>query len=185
VISTNEFKSGVVIKYNGDLWQIQSYQHVKMQQRAPIVKTRMMKLKSGSVIEQSFRSGDKFEDVYLERKEIQFLYRDGDLLHFMDTGDYHDIVVNSALVGDKIKFMKDNDLITGVYCDNDLLLVELASSVAFKVTETEPGIRGDTSKAGMKPATIETGAVIRVPLFINQGDTIKVNTETGDYQERM
>jgi len=100
------------------------------------------------------------------------------------TGDYHDIVVNKILVGDKIKFMKDNDLITGVYCDNDLLMVELASSVSFKVTETEPGIRGDTSKAGMKPATIESGAVIRVPLFINQGDVIRVNTETGEYQER-
>lgn len=184
MISTNEFKTGVVIKFNNDLYQVLSYQHVKMQQRAPIVKTKLMGLKSGNVIEQSFRSGDKFEDVYLERKEIQYLYREGDLLHFMDTADYHDITVNSALVGDKTKFMKDNDLVTGVYCDDKLLMIELPGSVAMKIAETEPGIRGDTAKGGTKPATLETGAVIKVPLFINPGDVIRINTETGEYQER-
>ncbi len=184
MISTNEFKAGVVIRIDGDLYQIQSYQHVKMQQRAPIVKTRMIKLKTGTTIEQSFRSGDKFDDVYLERKEIQYLYRDGDMFHFMDTSDYHDITVGKALVGDRANFMKDNDMVTGVYIDDVLLTIELAPSVILKITETEPGIRGDTSKGGTKPATVETGATVRVPLFVTIGDSIRVNTTTGEYLER-
>lgn len=184
MISTNEFKAGVVIRYNGDLYQVQSYQHVKMQQRAPIVKTRLLKLKNGNVIEQSFRSGDKFDDVFLERKEIQYLYHDGDTFHFMDTSDYHDIAVGRALIGDRANYMKDNDLVTGVYCDNELLAIELAPSVILKIAETEPGIRGDTSKGGTKPATLETGATIRVPLFCTIGDSVRVNTTTGEYLER-
>lgn len=184
MISTNEFKAGVVIKFNGDLWQILSYQHVKMQQRAPIVKTKMMKLKGGNVIESSFRSGDKFEDVFLERKELQYTYRDGNLFHFMDTSDYHEVAVNADLVGDKAKFMKENDMVTGLYGDDTLLTIELPSSVTMTITECEPGVRGDTAKSGTKPATLETGAVVKVPLFVNQGDRIRVNTETGEYQER-
>ena len=184
MISTNEFKSGVVIRWNGDLYQILSYQHVKMQQRAPIVKTKMVKLKTGSAIEQSFRSGDKFDEVYLERKEIQYLYRDGATFHFMDTADYHDLTVSEAIVGENAKFMKENDNVTGVYCDNALVSIELPPSVVMKVNETEPGIRGDTAKSGNKPATLETGAVVRVPLFVNPGDMIKIDTRTGNYIAR-
>ena len=184
MISTNEFKAGVVIRWNGDLYQVLTYQHVKMQQRAPIVKTKMLRLKNGNTIEQSFRSGNKFDEVYLERKEIQYLYRDGNAFHFMDTSAYHDIAVGEALVGDKARFMKENDLVTGVYCDDQLLTIELAPSVVFKITETEPGVRGDTSKSGTKPATIETGTTVRVPLFVGVGDLVRVNTTTGEYLER-
>lgn len=184
MISTNEFKSGAVIRWNGELYQIQSYQHVKMQQRAPIVKTRMLRLKNGNVVEQSFRSGDKFEDLFLERREIQYLYREGSLFHFMNTSDYQDIVMDEKVVGEKAKFLKENDLATGVYADEELVMIDLAPSITVKVTETEPGFRGDTSKSGTKPAVIETGATVKVPLFVNPGDMIRVNTTTGEYLER-
>lgn len=184
MISTNEFRSGSVIQWNGELYQILSYQHVKMQQRAPIVKTRLMRLKSGSIIEHSFRAGDKFNNVFLERKEMQFLYRDGAIFHFMDTSDYHDIAINEKMIGDKTKFLKENDTIKGVYCDNAIITIELPPSVTLKVTETEPGLRGDTAKGGTKPATVETGAKVKVPLFVNLGDVIKVDTRTGEYLAR-
>lgn len=184
MISTSEFKAGVVIRHNGELCQIISYQHVKMQQRAPIVKTKMMKLMTGAVIEQAFRGGDKVEDVFLERKEVQYTYHDGTFYHFMETSDFHDITVNEKLLGEQAKYLKENDLVTGVYCDDKLLFIELPASMILKITETEPGIRGDTAKGGTKPATLETGAVIKVPLFINPGDMVKVDTRSGNYIER-
>lgn len=184
MISTNEFKSGAVIRWNGELYQILSYQHVKMQQRAPIVKTKMLRLKNGNVIEQSFRSGDKFDDVFLDKKEIQYLYRDGGIYHFMDTSDFHDIAVSETIIGEKARFLKENDVICGVWCDDELLGIELAPSVVLKVTETEPGVRGDTAKGGTKPATLETGASIKVPLFVGPGDLVRINTTTGEYLER-
>lgn len=184
MISTSEFKGGVVIRWNGDLYQILSYQHVKMQQRAPIVKTKMLRMKDGNTVEASFRGGDKFEDVFLDRKDIQYLYRDGSTFHFMDNSDYHDIAVSESVVGDRARFMKENDNVTGVWCDNTLVSIELPSSVTLKIADSEPGIRGDTAKGGTKPATLETGAVIRVPLFVNPGDLVKINTETGEYQSR-
>jgi len=184
MISANDFKNGMVIRWNNQMYQILAFQHVKMQQRAPIIKTKMVNLKTGASAEQSFRSGDQFEDVFLERKEIQYLYRDGNLLHFMDTSDYHDVVIDQEKMGDKLLYLKDNAMATGLYCDGDLLSVELPAAVTLKVAETEPGVRGDTAKAGTKPATLETGAVVKVPLFVNPEDSIKVDTRTGEYIER-
>jgi elongation factor P len=184
MITTSEFKAGLIIRWKGNLYQLLSYQHVKMQQRAPIVRTKMMKIIGGSVSEQSFRSGDKFEDVYLEKKELQYLYNDGQFFHFMDTADYHDITVGPTLVGDKTKFLKDNDMVTGLWCDDELVAIELAALVTLKVTETEPGLRGDTAKGGTKPAKLETGVMVKVPLFVNLDDMIRVDSRTGQYVER-
>ena len=184
MISTSQFKSGVIIKYNNDLCEIIEFQLVKMQQRQPIVSTKLKNIRTGNVLEQKFRSGDKFEDIYLEDKPIQYLYREGNKFHFMDSETYHEVVVNAELLGEKVNFLKENSDVLGRYWDEQLLSVELPASVVLKVTETEPGVRGDTAKSGTKPAKVETGATIKVPLFVNSGDQVRVDTRTGQYLER-
>ena len=184
MISTSQFKSGVIIKYNNDLCEIIEFQLVKMQQRQPIVSTKLKSIKTGNVVEQKFRSGDKFEDVFLEDKPIQYLYHEGNKYHFMDSETYHEVVVNAALLGEKVNFLKENSDAVGRYCGEELISVELPASVTLKIIETEPGVRGDTAKSGTKPAKVETGAVIKVPLFVNSGDEVRVDTRTGQYLER-
>ena len=185
MISTGQFKSGLIIKFNNDLCEILDFQLVKMQQRQPIVRTKLRNIKTGNVLEQAFRSGDKFEDIYLEDRPVQYLYHEDTKYHFMDSESYHEIVVNQSLLGDKINFLKDNSEAVGRFNGEELILVELPPSVALKISETEPGVRGDTAKSGTKPATVETGAVIKVPLFVNPGDTVRVDTRTGQYLERI
>ena len=184
MISTSQFKSGVIIKVNNDLCEIIEFQLVKMQQRQPIVSTKLKNIKTGNVVEQKFRSGEKFEDVFLEDKPIQYLYHDGNKYHFMDLEAYHEVVVNAELLGEKVNFLKENSDVIGRYWDEQLLSVELPASVVLKVSETEPGVRGDTAKSGTKPAKVETGATIKVPLFVNSGDQVRVDTRTGQYLER-
>ena len=184
MISTAQFKAGVVIKYNNELCEIIQYQLVKMQQRQPIVRTKLKNLKTGNVLEQAFRSGEKFEEVYLEDKSIQYLYHEGQRYHFMDTEHYHEVIVDAKLLGDNINYLKDQAEVMGRFSDDRLISVELPSSVILKIEETEPGIRGDTAKGGTKPAKLETGVVVRVPLFVQQGDQVRVDTRTGDYIER-
>lgn len=184
MISTSQFKSGVIIKYNNELCEILDFQLVKMQQRQPIVRTRLRNIKNGSVLEQAFRSGDKFEEVHLEDRPIQYLYSDGAKYNFMDSESYHEVVVSGKLLGDKTKFLKENSEAVGRFSGEELISVELPASVTLKITETEPGVRGDTAKSGSKPATVETGAVIKVPLFVSMGDSIRVDTRTGQYLER-
>ncbi len=184
VVSTSQFKSGMVILYEGAFCEILEYQLVKMQQRQPIVRTKMRNMKTGNSLETAFRSGDKFEEVYLEDKPMQYLYQDGQRFHFMDNESYHEVVVDKALLGDKVNFLKENSEVVGRVCDEELISVELPSSVILQITETEPGVRGDTSKAGTKPAKVETGATIKVPLFVTSGDKVRVDTRTGLYLER-
>lgn len=184
MISTSEFRGGVVIKYENGLWEILEYQLVKMQQRQPIVRTKMRNIKTGNVLEIPFRSGEKFEEVYLEEKPIQFLYREGNKFNFMDNESYHEVKMDASMLGEKANYLKENSEAIGRYSGEELLSVELPPSVVLKITETEPGIRGDTAKSGSKPAKVETGAVIKVPLFVNTGDSVKVDTRTGQYLER-
>ncbi|OIO38180.1 MAG: elongation factor P [Candidatus Omnitrophica bacterium CG1_02_46_14] len=184
MISTSQFKAGVIIKFNNDLCEIIDYQLVKMQQRQPIVSTRLRNIKNGNVVEQKFRSGDKFEDIFLDDKPIQYLYREGNKYHFMDSESYQEVVVNAELLGEKANYLKENSDVIGRYWNEELLSVELPASVTLKVTGTEPGVRGDTAKSGTKPATMETGATIKVPLFVNPGDQIRIDTRTGQYLER-
>ena len=184
MVATSQFKVGLVIKYEGNMCEIIEFQLVKMQQRQPIVRTKFRNIKTGHVLEVPFRSGDKFDEVFLEDRPIQYLYRDGNKFHFMDTQSYHEVVMGAEVLGDRVNFLRENDEIIGRYNDEELVLVELPSSVTLKVTETEPGIRGDTAKSGTKPAKVETGATIKVPLFVNQGDSVRVDTRTGQYLER-
>ncbi len=185
MISTSQFKAGVIIKYNNDLCEILEYQLVKMQQRQPIVRTKLRNIKTGNVLEQAFRSGDKFEEIYLEERTIQYLYREGNWFHFMDATSFHEVVASEQLLGEKAQFLKENSEVAGKFNGEDLLIVELPASVTLTITETEPGIRGDTAKSGGKPAKVETGATIRVPLFVNMGDQVRVDTRTGQYLERV
>lgn len=185
MITTNQFKSGVVIRWNNELYQVLEFQHVKMQQRAPIMKTKMKNLKTGNTLEQSFRAGDKFESVHLERRSIQYLYHDGSVYHFMDIESFNGVAVDKTLLGDQALFLKEQDEVTGLYCDAKLVSIELPASVVLEVTQTDPGLRGDTAKGGTKLATLLTGAVVKVPLFINTGDRIKVDTRTTEYIERV
>ena len=184
MISTSQFKTGLIIKHENAMCEIIDFQLVKMQQRQPIVRTRLRNIKNGSMLELAFRSGDKFEEVYLEDKPIQYLYREGNRFHFMDSESYHAVVVDIALLADKINYLKDNSDAVGRFSDEELISVELPPSVTLEVTETEPGIRGDTAKSGTKPAKVETGATFKVPLFVNTGDKIRVDTRTGQYLER-
>jgi elongation factor P len=175
----------MIIKYEGNMVEILEYQLVKMQQRQPIVRTKMRNIKNSNVIEIAFRSGDKFEEIYLDNRTIQYLYREGDTFHFMDTQSYHQIAVSAAMLGDKTQFLKEEMEVNGRFSDSDeLIMVELPPSVTLTITETEPGIRGDTAKNGNKPAKVETGATVKVPLFVNQGDKIRIDTRTGEYLER-
>ena len=167
-----------------ELFEILEFQLVKMQQRQPIVSTKLRNLKTGNVLEHKFRSGEKFEEVYLEDKPIQYLYHEGKTYHFMDSEAYHAIVVDAALLGNKINYLMENSDVIGRFSGEELISVELPASVVLSVTETEPGIRGDTAKSGTKPAKVETGVVIKVPLFVNGGDKIRVDTRTGQYLER-
>ena len=184
MVSTSQFKSGIIIKYENNLCEIIDFQLVKMQQRQPIVRTRLRNIKTGNVLEQAFRSGDKFEEITLEDKPIQYLYHEGDKYHFMDSEHYHEVMVSKALLGEKVNFLQENSEAVGRFSGEELISVELPASVVLEVTETEPGIRGDTAKSGTKPAKVQTGATIKVPLFVNTGEKIRVDTRTGQYVER-
>ncbi len=183
-ISTSQFKSGLVIKIENQMCEIIEWQLVKMQQRQPIVSTRLRNIRTGNVLDQKFRSGDKFEEVYLEEKPIQYLYHDNNKFHFMDSEAYHEVVVSAELLGEKVNFLKDNSEAVGKFSGEELIKIELPASVVLKVVETEPGVRGDTAKSGTKPAKVETGATIKVPLFVGIGDSVRVDTRTGLYLER-
>ena len=184
MISTSEFKSGLVIKYNNDLYEIIDFQLVKMQQRQPIVRTKLKSITNGNFLELPFRSGEKFEEVYLEDRPIQFLYSEGDKYFFMDSQSFNEVVMFGKMLGDQVNFLQANMEVTGRYDEEKLILVELPASVVLLVKQTDPGLRGDTAKSGSKPATVETGATVKVPLFVNTGDKIRVDTRTGQYLER-
>ncbi len=184
MISTSEFKSGVVIKYNHDLYEIVDFQLVKMQQRQAIVRTKLKSITNGNVLEQPFRSGERFEEVYLEDRPIQYLYTDGEKYYFMDSQSYNEVVMLAKTLGEQVNFLQENMEVTGRYNEDKLILVELPASVVLEVKQTDPGLRGDTAKSGTKPAKVETGATVKVPLFVNTGDKIRVDTRTGQYLER-
>ena len=184
MISTSQFKAGLIIKIDNQMYEIVEWQLVKMQQRQPIVSTRLKNIKTGSVLDQKFRSGEKFEEVYLEDKPIQYLYHDNNRYHFMDTEAYHEVLVSAEILGEKVNFLKENSEAIGKFSDEELISIELPASVVLTVSETEPGVRGDTAKSGSKPAKVETGATVKVPLFVSTGDQIRVDTRTGQYLER-
>jgi len=184
MIDAGELRKGIAIELDGEIYQILEYQHVKMQQRQPVVKLKLRDVRSGNVTERNFQSGDKVTTVFLEHRPVQYLYSDGDLYHFMDNDSYEQIMLTYAQIGESTNYLKEGLMLEILTCKGDTVAIELPTSVELQVTETEPGFKGDRATAGTKAAKLETGATTQVPLFINTGDIIRVNTRTGEYIEK-
>lgn len=184
-VSTNQFKNGMCIQYNDKMWIISDFQHVKPGKGGAFVRTKLKELKTGRVLDVTFRAGEKVDDVRVETKRLQYLYSDGDAFHFMDTETYEQTEVSADFVGDAAKWLKENDEVAVVFAGGELIGVEPPMFVELKVTETDPGFKGDTVQGGTKPATLETGAVVQVPMFIEPGETLKIDTRDGSYITRV
>jgi elongation factor P len=185
MIDAGELRKGVVIELGGEIYQVLEYQHSKMQQRQPVVKLKLRGVRTGNFVERNFQSGDKVATVFLEHRPVQYLYSDGHLYHFMDNETYEQMVLTSAQVGDDTRYLKEGLELEILTCKGETVAIELPASVELRVMETDPGFKGDRATAGTKPAKLETGVAIQVPLFINTGDIIKINTRTGAYSEKV
>ena len=186
MISTNQLKNGNHIEVDGTVYKVAEFQHVKPGKGPAFVRTKLRRVSDGNVIDKTFRAGEKFRSVRTEARKMTFLYADGTDAHFMDSESFEQIAIPEALLADELRWTKGNDSVDVLFIDGAASTIQLPSSVELEVTETEPGLRGDTaSGGGNKPATLETGAVIQVPLFVNIGDRVKVQTETGDYMSRV
>jgi elongation factor P len=183
-VSTAEFKKGLKIEYDGQPYSIVDFQHVKPGKGGAFVRTKLKHLRLGTVVDPTFRAGEKVQLVDFEDKQMQFLYKDG-RYHFMDTESYEQLSLSADEVGDARDFLKENIEVDMLFIDGSPVTVELPNFIELTIAQTDPGIRGDTASGGSKPATLETGAVVQVPLFLNQGDVIKVDTRTGVYLGRV
>lgn len=185
MISAGDFRNGVTIQYEGDIYTIIEFQHVKPGKGAAFVRTKLRNLKSGGVIEKTFRPTEKVPKAHIERKDMQYLYNDGELYHFMDVETYDQIALNEDQLGDTLKFVKENEMVK-VLSHNGLVFgVEPPLFVELEIIETEPGFKGDTATGATKPAVVETGATVYVPLFVDKGTIIKIDTRTGEYLSRV
>ena len=185
MVSTSEFRNGLVIRLDGGLFTMVEFQHVKPGKGGAFVRTRLKNVNTGRVIDRTFRSGERVEDVRLEKKPVQYLYQEEGTFVFMDTASYDQIAASEEIVGDMAEFLKEGMEVEIVFYGKEPLDVELPIFVELEVAKTEPGVRGDTASGGSKPATLETGAVIQVPLFLEEGERVKVDTRTGTYVERV
>ena len=184
MISAGDFRNGMCFEMDDQVYQVVEFQHVKPGKGAAFVRTKYKNVKTGSVVERSFNPNEKFEQAQLERRDMQYIYADGDLYYFMDTDTYEQTPIHSDKIGDGTKFLKEEMICKVVSYKGDIFQVELPITVELEITECEPGVRGDTTNNANKYATLETGAVVKVPLFVNQGEKIRVDTRTGEYLER-
>lgn len=184
MISAGDFRNGVTFEMDGNVVQIIEFRHVKPGKGAAFVRTKIRNVISGAVTEKTFNPTDKYPTAFVERKDMQYLYRDGDLYYFMDNETYENIPISASTLGDNFKFVKENMDVKVLSYKGNVFGVEPPFFIELEVTQTDPGFKGDTATNATKPATLETGAEIRVPLFINEGDHIKVDTRTGEYMER-
>jgi len=183
-VSTAEFKKGLKIEFDGEPYSIVDFQHVKPGKGGAFVRTKLKHMRLGRVIDNTFRAGEKVELVDFDEKRMQYLYRD-ERYHFMDLDTYDQISLSADEVGDARDFLKENTEVEILFIDGSPVSVELPNFIELQIVKTDPGIRGDTASGGSKPATLETGAVIQVPLFLNEGDVVKVDTRSGDYLGRV
>ena len=184
MISAGEFRNGVTFEFEGNVFQIVEFQHVKPGKGAAFVRTKLKNVINGGVVEKTFRPTDKMPKAHIDRRDMEYLYQDGDLFYFMDQETYEQTPLNSEQLGDALKFVKENMLVKILSYKGNVFGVEPPNFVELQVTQTEPGFKGDTATGASKPATLETGAVINVPLFIEEGEMIRVDTRTGEYMER-
>lgn len=185
MISAGDFRNGITIEIDNNIFQIIEFQHVKPGKGAAFVRTKMRNIINGGVTEKTFRPNEKFPQARIERKDMQYLYSDGDLFHFMDVTSFEQIALNPASIGDSLKFVKENEMCKVCSHNGSVFAVEPPLFVELQVTETEPGVKGDTATGATKQATVETGAIVYVPLFVDQDDFIKIDTRTGDYLSRV
>ncbi len=185
MISAGDFRNGVTIEYEGNVYQIIEFQHVKPGKGAAFVRTKLKNIISGGVVEKTFRPTEKCPTARIDRKDMQYLYNDGDLYYFMDTENYEQLPISQDNVGDALKFVKENDMCKVCSYNGNVFAIEPPMFVELVVTDTEPGFKGDTATGATKPATVETGATVSVPLFVNVDDVIKIDTRTGEYLSRV
>jgi elongation factor P len=185
MISAGEFRNGVTFEQDGQVLQVVEFQHVKPGKGAAFVRTKTKNVITGAVVETSYNPTAKFPQAFIDRREMTYSYADGELYYFMDAETYDQVPVNKADVGDNFKFCKEGDLCKILSYKGKVFGVEIPTFVELEITNTEPGVRGNTATNTLKPATLETGAEIRVPLFINEGDKIRIDTRTGEYMERV
>ncbi len=180
-ISTNQFKTGMTIVRDGELFVIVEFQHVKPGKGAAFVRTKLRSIKSGNVISRTFDAGDKFEDAFIEKRALQFQYRAGETYHFMDVNNYEQLALSGEELGSSVNYLIENLEVKGEFYQGRMIGLDLPTAVVLKVIESDPGLKGDTSKSALKPAVLETGFKIHVPLFIEEGEQIKVDTRSGEY----
>jgi elongation factor P len=184
MITAGDFRNGVTFELEGQIFQVVEFQHVKPGKGAAFVRTKLKNIITGATVERTFSPTDKMPTAHIERKDMQYLYNDGDLYYFMDLESYEQLPINKDTIGDALKFVKENMNVKILSHNGNVFGIEPPTFVELEVTETEPGFKGDTATGATKPATLETGAVVKVPLFINQGDMIRIDTRVGEYLER-
>ena len=185
MISAGDFRNGVTLEIDGQVVQILEFQHVKPGKGAAFVRTKLKNVINGGVVERTFRPTEKFPQARIERVDMQYLYSDGDLFYCMNVENYEQIALNEETIGDALKFVKENEMVKVCSYNGNVFAIEPPLFVELEITETEPGFKGDTAQGASKPATVETGATVSVPLFVNQGDKIKIDTRTGEYLSRV
>ena len=185
MISAGNFRNGVTLEIEGNVFQIVEFQHVKPGKGAAFVRTKLKNIINGGLVERSFRPTEKFPQARIDRKDMQYLYEDGGLFTFMDVETYDQIALNAETIGDALKFVKENEMCKVCSYNGSVFSVEPPLFVELQITETEPGFKGDTATGATKPAIVETGAKVNVPLFVEQGETIKIDTRTGEYLSRV
>src|SRR5581483_9479295 len=185
MINTGDLKRGITIQLDNALWTILEYNHIKMGRGSAQVRIKMRNLRSGSIVEKTFQAGERFQRAILERRTVQFLYEAEGLYHFMDTETYDQTALNADILGNATNYLKDGMSVELLTHEDEALGIELPPNVELRVTYTEPGFKGDTATGGTKPATLETGAVVQVPLFVKTDDVIRVDTRTNSYLERV
>ena len=184
MISAGDFRNGVTLEIDGQVVQIMEFQHVKPGKGAAFVRTKLKNVINGGVVERTFRPTEKFPAARIDRVDMQYLYADGDLYNFMDNNTYEQVALNKDIVGDALKFVKENEVVKVCSYNGSVFSVEAPLFVELEITDTEPGFKGDTATGATKPATVETGAQINVPLFVSTGDRVKIDTRTGEYLSR-
>ena len=185
MVSAGDFRNGITIELEGNIYQIIEFQHVKPGKGAAFVRTKLKNIKSGGIVEKTFRPTEKCPQARIDRADMQYLYSDGELYHFMDVETYDQIALNEETIGDALKFVKENEEVKVCSYQGEVFAVEPPLFAELVVTETEPGVKGDTATGATKPATVETGATVMVPLFVNEGDVLKIDTRTGEYLSRV
>ena len=185
MISAGDFRNGVTLEIDGQVVQILEFQHVKPGKGAAFVRTKLKNVINGGVVERTFRPTEKFPAARIDRVDIQYLYADGEMFNFMNQETYDQVALNKDIIGDALKFVKENEVCKVVSYNGNVFSVEPPLLVELEITETEPGFKGDTAQGASKPATVETGATVYVPLFVEIGDKIKIDTRTGEYLSRV